>query len=74
MIDFRAQGYGGTVMMIYTSLKMTVFFSIKQHFKILVLHCILKNLIGDGNEQGAIDRMIPLNKSDDTILEVQDRK
>ena len=73
MIDFRAQGYGGTVMMIYTSLKMTVF-SIKQHFKILVLHCILKNLIGDGNEQGAIDRMIPLNKSDDTILEVQDRK
>ena len=73
MIDFRAQGYGGTVMMIYTSLKMTVF-SIKQHFKISVLHWILKNLIGDGNEQGAIDRMIPLNKSDDTILEVQDRK
>ena len=73
MIDFRAQGYGGTVMMIYTSLKMTVF-SIKQHFKISALHCILKNLIGDGNEQGAIDRMIPLNKSDVTILEVQDRK
>lgn len=33
----------------------------------------LVTLIGDGNEQRTIDRMIPLNESDDTILEVQDR-